>query len=252
MSWDVMVFNYAGKPPAPAAMDDVPPLPLGAAASVRANISRCLPGVDWSEPGWGIFEADEISVEFNIGDADPVDSLMLHVRGTGNPLPALLSIATGNSWSLLDCTTGQFIDPARPSSDGWREFQAFRDTVAARYLEGPLESAKPSLFERILLHWNMVLPGTNLLGLNLTFGVFLVMILLKEPANAMEDALLMLAGGALVLALDMAYRWALFGGGGGVSHFLQYWRAGRLLFIPVWVFASLWIVQGAIKAIIAR
>lgn len=250
MSWDVLVYNYAGKPPAPPAMDDNPPLALGSAASVRANITRYLPGVDWSEPSWGVFEEDGFSVEFNIGDADPVDSLMLHVRGTGNPLPTLLSFTTGNNWSLLDCTTGQFIDPARPSSDGWREFQAFRDTVAARYLEKPLEPAKPSLVERILLHWNMVLPGTNLLGLILSFGVFLVMILFKEPANAMEDGLLTLAAGALVLALDMTYRCALFGAS-SVSHFFRYSRAARLLFIPVWIFAIIWILQGAIKAIIA-
>lgn len=127
MSWDVMVFNYGGKPPADG---DAPPAgPLGPASKVRDGIAAHLPGVDWSDPSWGIFEADEFSIEFNMGDEDPIDSIMLHVRGGGEVLGAIMAFANPNGWSLLDCSTGDFLDPEKPSSAGWEGFQDFRDKV---------------------------------------------------------------------------------------------------------------------------
>jgi hypothetical protein len=130
MSWDVMVFNYGGKPPSPEEMADAPPPdPLGAAAHVRNAIAAHLPGVDWSDPTWGRYRGDGFSIEFNTGDDDPIDSIMLHVRGGGGAIAAMLAFANPNGWSLLDCSTGEFLDPENPSAEGWEGFQAFRDQV---------------------------------------------------------------------------------------------------------------------------
>jgi hypothetical protein len=113
MSWDVMVFNYGGPPPhdLSALPDDHKPEPLGAASFVRDSISMHLPGVDWSDPAWGIYGNDGFAIEFNSGKDDPVDSIMLHVRGEGDAIPAILQFANPNKWSLFDCSTGYFIDP---------------------------------------------------------------------------------------------------------------------------------------------
>jgi hypothetical protein len=54
---------------------------------------------------------------------------MLHVRGSGDALSAMLAFANPNGWSLLDCSTGEFLDPRDPSPEGWEGFQAFRDRV---------------------------------------------------------------------------------------------------------------------------
>ena len=51
MSWDVMVFRFAGKPPTSTeGMDDAERLPLGPAAEVRAGISSALPQTNWNDP----------------------------------------------------------------------------------------------------------------------------------------------------------------------------------------------------------
>ncbi len=128
MSWDVLVLNYAGSPPSDLA--DLPkdhePDALGSADYVRDQISRYLPGVDWSDPTWGLYGENGFSIEFNTGKDDPVDSIMLHVRGD-DAIPTMLRFAIPCSWSLLDCSTGKFIDPENPSRESSDRHQQFRD-----------------------------------------------------------------------------------------------------------------------------
>ena len=135
MSWDVLVCNYYGSPPKDMENlpDDHKPDPLGSASTVRMSISQNLPGVDWSDPTWGIYDGDEFSIEFNTGEEDPINSIMLHVRGGGDAIAAMLQFANPNKWSLLDFSTGQFLDPENPSQQGWEDFQAFRDKALDQY-----------------------------------------------------------------------------------------------------------------------
>jgi len=134
MSWDVMVFDLAGA--APSEVDfgaDFKPHPMGGAGEVRARISKHLGAVDWSDPTWGIYEGDGFSFEFNMGKEAETNSFMVHVRGGGDAVASLMRFAAPNRWSLFDCTTGEFIDPANPSNEGWKAFQGFRDTVIKGY-----------------------------------------------------------------------------------------------------------------------
>lgn len=137
MSWDVMVFNYHGQPPNDFAdlPEDHKPDSLGPASSVRDAIAMHLPGVDWSDTAWGIYGGDGFSIEFNTGGEDPINSIMLHVRGGGDAITSMLQFATPMKWSLFDCSTGEFLDPAAPSHEGWEGFQAFRDKVFEQYRE---------------------------------------------------------------------------------------------------------------------
>lgn len=137
MSWDVLVMNYGGEPPREIAEAD-PVGPLGLAEEVRSRIDQHLPGIDWSEPTWGVYEGDGFTIEFNMGDEDPVPMIMLHVRGGGDPISAMLALANPHGWSLLDASTSQLIDPENPSAEGWEGFQGFRDKVL-----GPTNEAKP-------------------------------------------------------------------------------------------------------------
>ena len=130
MSWDVMIFNFEGEPPPDFTelSEDFEFPPLGPSADVREAISQSLPGgVDWSDPYWGLFAKDGFSFEFNTGKKDPIESIMVHVRGGGDPVAALLAIAVPNNWILVDCSTGELIDPDDPSNAAWQDFQAFRD-----------------------------------------------------------------------------------------------------------------------------
>ena len=134
MSWDVMIFNFGGKsPPLLEQLETSDCAPLGPAHDVRELISTVLPGVDWSKPDWGTYSGDGFSIEFNVGDDDPIPHMMLHVRGSGDAISAIIELARPGGWSALDCSTGDFIDPGRPSDEGWRRFQAYRDQIVRMY-----------------------------------------------------------------------------------------------------------------------
>lgn len=69
------------------------------------------------------------SMELNIGDVDPVDAIMLHVRGSGKVLPSILDLASALRCYALDCSSGEIL---REGSAGSRdEFQAYRDQVVS-------------------------------------------------------------------------------------------------------------------------
>jgi len=134
MSWDVLVLDLAGA--APSEVDfgaDFKPHSMGNAGEVRARISRHLRAVDWSDPTWGVYEGDGFSFEFNMGKEAEASSFMVHVRGGGDAVASLMRFVAPNGWSLFDCTTGEFIDAANPSDEGWKAFQGFRDTVIKGY-----------------------------------------------------------------------------------------------------------------------
>lgn len=133
MSWDVMVLDYGGNPPSVKEWtDDDRPNLMGKAPEIRAKIDRYLPGVDWSDPTWGVFDGDGFSFEFSINE--PLDvGFMVYVRGSGDSVSALLQAATPNGWSLFDTSANDFIDPDNPSTAGWKRWQGFRDQVVEKY-----------------------------------------------------------------------------------------------------------------------
>jgi hypothetical protein len=134
MSWDVMIFNMRGKTPPPLdQLQESDYAPLGAAVEVRQQVSSLLPGVDWSDPTWGIYGDDGFSIEFNVGKDDPIENMMLHVRGGGDAIAAITRFAKPLGWSALDCSTSEFLELDKPSQAGWQGFQAYRDKVIKQY-----------------------------------------------------------------------------------------------------------------------
>jgi hypothetical protein len=135
MSWDVLSFNYHGAPLKNIALssDEDGPDMLGSAEDVRQAIANALPDVGWSDPTWGMYLGDGFTFEFSTGKGDPVTTIMVHVRGDGDPIPSLLRAAVPNQWSLFDCSTSEFIDPNDPSQEGWTGFQQFREQIGREY-----------------------------------------------------------------------------------------------------------------------
>lgn len=133
MSWDIVIFRSVQKGVLPKDWpDDFKPLLLGRTEEIRKQISLYLPGVDWSDPSWGILDGEGFSIEFNMGAEGEIDSIMLHVRGSGDPVSAIAKFCMPNDWAAYDCSTGDYLDFEYPPHRGWEEFQAYRDQVIKR------------------------------------------------------------------------------------------------------------------------
>jgi hypothetical protein len=128
MSWDVAILRFDGS--TPASLEEYAEAQtrvLGPASEVRDSIGKALPGIDWSDKTWGIYNGDGFSIEFNMGKEDVIKSITLHVRGEGNAIAAIMAVVKPLGWSALDCSTSEFLDSEQPSQEGWKEFQEYRD-----------------------------------------------------------------------------------------------------------------------------
>ena len=115
-------------------MDDIPPdfvgQPLGPVAVVLRRLQDRFPDVDLSDASWGHLVRDDWSIELNVGQDDPVESIMLHVRGGGDGvLPVVASIADAVSGRALDFSEGVFLTGSPNQPNGWPDFQAYRDGI---------------------------------------------------------------------------------------------------------------------------
>ncbi|MFJ4698529.1 hypothetical protein ACIP5N_10280 [Streptomyces sp. NPDC088768] len=127
MSGDVLVLRL---PEGCASVEDLPEgspeLPLGPRADVLAALAGAVPEADLSDPAWGELEGPGWSMELNIGDREPVDAVMLHVRGGGDDvLPVVLRIA--EALGARACDPAGWVLTEAGDTSGWHAFQEFRD-----------------------------------------------------------------------------------------------------------------------------
>lgn len=127
MSWDVILIkerfdwdadNSGYKPPL-----------LGNRDEIITSLKSIFPNIDYTDKSWGLLSETEYSIEFNTGSGENVDSIMLHIRGGGNPVNAIKLIMKEMGWEALDCSTSEFIDLEKDNPESWTEFQKFRDNV---------------------------------------------------------------------------------------------------------------------------
>jgi len=136
MSWDVLLLHLpADITSAHDIPDDYTPPPLGRQHEVLAAVTRAEPEAGLSDPTWGDLSGPTWSIELNIGSEDPVDSIMLHVRGSGDDVLArVFRLASALGCKALDCSTGELLTPRGPS--GGHAFQEFRDRVIGSAEQG--------------------------------------------------------------------------------------------------------------------
>jgi hypothetical protein len=159
MSWDLAVHSPAGT--------------LGSVADVRRKVDASIAVIAWSDDAHGVLQQGGYILEFSLiaeneaaadendseddrdaendeedvplDPAAPVSTLMIAVRGTGEPLPVIVQLCKRNGWLLTDVDADEAIDLDHPSDRGWRDFQEFRDRVA-----GSLgDESKPGLLSRL-------------------------------------------------------------------------------------------------------
>ena len=129
MSWDVVLFKV---PNTITSVRDVPrdyqPPPLGSHSLIAAALTRVVPSVDLTDPTWGLLANLDWSIELNIGRKDPIDSIMLHIRGGGDDvLTAVFRIAAELDCQVFDCSGGDLI--SEEDTGNWHAWQDYRDQV---------------------------------------------------------------------------------------------------------------------------
>jgi hypothetical protein len=125
MSWDVVILNLGGaRPQSVEEIAETPTKSLGSNKRVRERISTSLPETEWQSSDSGFYsDGEDLSLEFSIDGTSKVEAVIVHARGSGDAIGALLRLASANEWSLLDTSTSEMIDPDNPSSEGWEGFQ---------------------------------------------------------------------------------------------------------------------------------
>ena len=129
MSWDVLFLHL---PDNISSLQDIPGdyilPPIGRQQEVLAAVSRVAPEADLSDLTWGELLGPTWSVKLNIGSEDPVDSIMLNIRGSGDDaLVPVSRLANALGCKALDCSSGELITSQDPS--GWHAFQEYRDRL---------------------------------------------------------------------------------------------------------------------------
>ncbi len=123
MSWDVAIVKIRGdfRPIEEVESEDY--LPLGDEAAVATAISLAFPSAEWSGSTSAVCRGSNFEIEFGFEDLASSNSVLLHVHGSGDPIPSILGLTKGNGWLAVDCSTGEFIDPRNPSYEGWEGFK---------------------------------------------------------------------------------------------------------------------------------
>ena len=110
MSYDVSLINWKSADPPPSRGDDQFDCPaLGTADEVRRKIKQCLRRVDWSNPAWGTLEYRGHLIEFNLGQREAIERLLVHTHDESAFQP-LARLCRKNGWSAFDHQESRLID----------------------------------------------------------------------------------------------------------------------------------------------
>lgn len=129
---------------------------LGTLGEVQADISNCLPGVNfWRDPSGaekakrlpevhremfaalfgylladmlGLYEYNDLSFEFFLGSKDTGDEVTVEIRGDGNPLAVLRQVAINSDWQVYG-PAGDSMDLDQHAVPGWEDFVQDRDSA---------------------------------------------------------------------------------------------------------------------------
>jgi hypothetical protein len=134
MSWDIFVMNL---PEGVSALSDIPKdyrgPPLGPRSPIIAKISSLYPGVDFSDPSWGVLVLPECIIEFSLqGSNEEVTALVMHIRG-GDRAPDIVAHILGElGMRAVDPSSrsGLFEQDPILRSESFARWRSFRSHVA--------------------------------------------------------------------------------------------------------------------------
>ena len=130
MSWDVLLLRL---PPGITSLGDLRKDfddPLGTTDHVRSLLRAAVPGLDLTDPSWGVLDAPHYSIEFSIGADEPCGAVMLHVRGLDDAVEPIRAVCQATGWTAVDCSLGSPIDFDADPARGLRAWRDYRDKVS--------------------------------------------------------------------------------------------------------------------------
>ena len=104
-------------------------VPLGSRSEVHAAVSGVFEGTDWSDPTWGKYDAPFGSIEFNLGQVEPIGGFMLHVRASEAVVAPIVDLCLRHGWQALDVSNGTFLEQSPVPEVGLREWLSYRNRV---------------------------------------------------------------------------------------------------------------------------
>lgn len=111
MSWDVL---FQDLPNNIQSFDQIPrdfkPQNLCSRTYYEEMIRSLFPEINSDDRFWMILENENYSIEFNSGQEENLDSIMLHIRGNEKSIEVIQKICDYSGWKAIDCTAGDFID----------------------------------------------------------------------------------------------------------------------------------------------
>lgn len=142
MSWDVAFVRIRGSCRPVAEVAEADYIPLGKPAAVRKAIRAAFPKAEWLHMDGLVYAGKGLEIEFDLEGLESANTVVAHVHGSGDPIRSLLQLASLNGWLVLDCSTGEFIDPQNPSYEGWEGFTALAANIDETQLKEQVDAPK--------------------------------------------------------------------------------------------------------------
>ena len=94
------------------------------------EMKKYIPDLNIDDKTWLFLNREYYSVEFNTGEENKTDCIMLHIRGSKEPEDLFEIISDKFQCRIFDCSSGEFIGNGTKSAFG--EWKEYRDKVIGK------------------------------------------------------------------------------------------------------------------------
>jgi len=134
MSWDVIIFNVSNEIKSVSELTEDAIKPLGSRDNVLSAIKTTFPQANLSDPSWVVQDGAGYSIEFSLGQNDPIQTMMVYVRGDISSLRAIEQFCRTTGWRAFDSSVGDFIDFSDLNYDrGFKRWEQYKNYVASKH-----------------------------------------------------------------------------------------------------------------------
>ncbi|MBF6590089.1 MAG: hypothetical protein IVW57_06085 [Ktedonobacterales bacterium] len=110
MTWDVLLLCPRPEVETAEDLSEDAIIEMGTPAVVRAAIQRACPQAIFSDATTGQLEAPSYTIQFSLGDDDPVRGVLLLISGdVSEATITLAALCASAGWRAFDMNTEEFI-----------------------------------------------------------------------------------------------------------------------------------------------